>query len=434
MRTVVVALACAVAVAGCEGVSAENIARWKTTQKGPAKLQEAVKDSSVSPALRAEAAAALVDIGMTDEVEQTLAVAPAADRAAVVKAAVPLFAARMNDPALAKARAARDALFGARAFAAAEDQRQIDAAILPSLEKDLRAGRVAGGRHSADKMLAAMGPSAAPMLIALLEDPRVPYQGVVEALEHVTDPAVQERAGAALVKRAAALPEIPVPLWRALGTAGGRTATAFLMQKATSSHERDAVAATQALQQRRDPSLLPMALGVAGDGRANKAVRDEMFGLVEKIGGPDAQRGLIRIIAADSNELVRYRAYEAALAVGKGAALVPALEAFPAQASYKREDVLDFLVKDVSKLGPEAKPAVTAALSSRSAVARMAAVLAHEAPLPSDARKSLGGPADAATLLKLSGDKGTVRGFPAGDTVGKEAARVAAVLQKRAGS
>jgi HEAT repeat protein len=320
-----------------------------------------------------------------------------------------------------------------RALAPVEEQRQIDSSLVPSIEKDLREGRVSGGRHSVDKILAAMGPAAAPMLVTLLEDPRVPFQGVVEALDRVADPASRERAGAALVKRASAAPEINVPLWRALGTVGGRAASSFLIQKAVSGHEQDAVAATQALQQRRDPALLPMALRVAGDPKANKAVRDEMFGLVEKIGGVEAQRGLLHIIATDPTELVRYRAYEAALAVGRAGAITPALEALPAGASYKREDVVDFLAKDIAKVGPEARPALRQTLGSPSSLARMAAVLAYEAPLGLDARKVLGGPDDAAALLKLSGDKGTVKGFPPGDSVGKEAARVGALLQKRVG-
>jgi len=95
---------------------------------------------------------------------------------------------------------------------------------------------------------------------------------------------------------------------------------------------------------------------------------------------------------------------------------------------------VDFLVKDITKIGLEAKPALAQALSSPVALARMTAVLAYQAPLASDAKKSMGGPADAAAVLKLSGDKGTVRGFPAGATVGKEAARVAAVLKKKVGS
>jgi hypothetical protein len=142
---------------------------------------------------------------------------------------------------------------------------------------------------------------------------------------------------------------------------------------------------------------------------------------------------LLRIIAADPSGLVRYRAYEAALAVGGPAAVVPALEAFPATASYKKEDVVDFLVKDLTKIGAPAKPAVARALSSPSSLARMTALLALEAPLPADARKSLGTSVDVPAVAKLTSDRGTLKGFPTGDTVGKEAARVAAELQKRTG-
>jgi hypothetical protein len=434
MQRVLPALVCALLAIGCESVSSERIAQWKTTQKGPTKLQEALKDSSVPPRLRAEAAVALADIGMADEVETTLGVIPAGDRWEIIKSLIPLYMAELSSPDVPKARAARDGLFSVRGYAPPEEQRQIDAVLLPAIEKDLRAGRVAGGRHSLDKVLAALGPVASPMLAALLEDPRVPFQGVVDALEHIPDPAAREKAGAALVKRAEAEKQIPLALWRALGGMGGQTVTSFLMQKALGPSEEDAVAATQALQQRRDPALLPMALKVASDPRANKAVRDEMFGLVEKIGGLEAQRGLIKIVASDPVELVRYRAYEAALAVGQTDAILPAVEAFPASASYKREDVLDFLVKDITKIGNEARPALAKLLASRSALARMTGILAYEAPLPSDPKKSLGAAADAPVVLKLAGDKGTVKGFPPGDTVGKEAARVAAVLQKRSGS
>jgi HEAT repeat protein len=420
--------------AGCERVTSESIAQWKTTQKGPGKLQDALKDSSVPARLRAEAAAALVDINMADEADQGLAGVPAADRWEIIKTLIPVYIAGMANPSLPKARAARDALFGVRGYAPAEEQKQIDAVLLPSLEKDLREGRASGGRHSVDKMLAAIGPSAAPMLASLLEDPKVPFQGVVDALERVADPAAQERAGVALIKRALASPEIPVALWRALGSVGGKAVTAFLMQKATTGPESTAVAATQALQQRRDPSLLPMGLRIAGDTHANKAVRDEMFGLVEKIGGLEAQRGLVRIIASDPTDLVRYRAYEAALSVGRGAAITAALEAFPAKGTYKKEDVVDFLVKDIAKLGPESRAALERTLASPSPLARMTAVLAYEAPLPSNPKQIVGRREDASPVLKLAGDKGTVKGFPPGDTVGKEAARVAAVLQKRVGS
>jgi hypothetical protein len=433
MNRLVVPLSCALAAAACEGVSSEAIQRWKTTEKGPAKLAEALGDSSVPPRLRAEAAAALMDMGQVDEGEQILARIEAAQRWEILKTLVPLYADRMRDPDVRKARAARDALFSLRPHAPPEEKSQIDALIIPTIARDVREGRLSGGRHGLEKMVEAIGPAAGPALLALIEDPRVPFGGVADLLGRIADEPTRDRAAAALVQRAAAEPQIATALWRALGTMGGRAATSFLMQKAEKGSERDAVAAAQALEQRRDPTLLPFALRLAGDPKGNKAVRDEMFGLTEKIGGLEAARGLVRIIATDPNELVRYRAYEAALAVGGAETVVPALEAFPASASYKRDDVIDFLVKDVTKIGPAARPAVQKALSSPAVLARMTAVLSLEAPLPANARQRLGGPADAALLARLSSDRATLKGFPAGDTVGKEAARVALLLEKRNG-
>jgi hypothetical protein len=180
--------------------------------------------------------------------------------------------------------------------------------------------------------------------------------------------------------------------------------------------------------------VLPLALKVAGDAKANKELRGEAFGVVEKIGGPEAQVGLLQIIARDRNEIVRYRAHEAALEVGKAKAVVPALEAFPATLSFKREDVIDFLVKDITKIGPSARPAVLSALASPAPLARMTAILALEAPLPSNAKARLGSAEDVAALGKLANDKATLKGFPAGMTVGAEAQRVAGVLQGKGGS
>jgi len=154
--------------------------------------------------------------------------------------------------------------------------------------------------------------------------------------------------------------------------------------------------------------------------------------VVEKIAGPAAQKGLVEIIASDKKDLVRYRAYEAALEAGKVEAVLPALQSFSDKLSFKKEDVADFLVKDISKLGFPAKPAVLSALASPSALARITAVWALEAPL-ANPRQSLGTASDVAALLKLADDKASPKGFPAGVTVGSEAKRVAAVLQKRGG-
>jgi len=417
-------------LAACESVSSEKIEQWKGTQKGPPKIEEALRSSSVAPGLRAEAAAALGDLGMPEKVDEVMAALPAEQRSEILKSLVPIHIKAMESAPVPKARDARDGLFSVRAYA--QEKTRIDAAILTSVEKDLKDGRFVGGRHSLDKMLTAIGAASGPMLVRLLQDPKAPYKGLAELLLKVGDESARDQGGAALVRRAAAEKEIPNDLWIAMGTLGGQNVTDFLAQKLLNGPPAEAALAAKALQQARYPSVLPLALKIAADPKANNLVRDEAFGVVEKIGGPAAQKGLVEIIANDKKDLVRYRAYEAALEAGKVEAVQPALQAFSDKLSFKKEDVVDFLVKDITKLGFPAKPAVLVALSSPSALARVTAIWALEAPL-ANPRQSLGAASDAAALLKLADDKASPKGFPAGVTVGAEAKRVAAVLQKRGG-
>ena len=417
-------------LAACEGVSSKTIEQWKGTQKGPPKIEDVLRNSSAAPRLRAEAAAALVDLGTPEKVDEAMAALPANQRWEIVKSLVPLYVRTLESAPVPKARDARDGLFSVRPYAQRDDQKQIDAAILTSLEKDLREGRFAGGRHSIDKMLTAVGTPAGPMLVRLLQEPRAPYKGLADLLARVGDESAREKGGTALVRRAVAENEIPNDMWIALGTLGGQSVTDFLTQKLLKGPPAEAALAAKALQQSRYPGVLPLALKIAADPKANNLVRDEIFGVVEKIGGPAAQKGLVEIIANDRKDLVRYRAYEAALEAGKVEAILPALQAFSDKLSFKKEDVVDFLVKDITRLGMSAKPVVLSALSSPSALARITAVWALESPL-ANPKQSLGAASDAVALLKLADDKASLKGFPAGVTVGLEAKRVAVVLQKR---
>ena len=63
----------------------------------------------------------------------------------------------------------------------------------------------------------------------------------------------------------------------------------------------------------------------------------------------------------------------------------------------------------------------------------MTAILALEAPLSANSKARLGTAEDAGALLKLAGDTATIKGFPAGATVGSEAKRVAALLRGQGG-
>ena len=409
--------------AACNRVTPDNIALWKTTEKGPHKLADAVTDRGLDPELRAQAAAALVDIGKAEDVEAELAAMPAAERWEVLARLVPIFVARLSDPAPEKALGFRDALFSARAWARPEDQALIDAALLPGIERELRTGRVLNGRHSVQKILTAIGRPAGATLARLLGEPIPGYLAVAQLLSQVGDEAERERGAASLLARAEHERPIPAELWKAIGLLGGPAARKFLEGKVAAGADHDeALAAVRALQERRDPSVLAFALATAGDAKADRAIRDEMFGVIETVGGLEARDGLIHIIQTDRDEIVRYRAFESLLVVAKSEALVRGLEAFPAAAVYKRADVEDLLVKLIEKLGPPARPALVAALASSSPLARMTAVLSLE---------GLGRGADAAALETLRADEAVIKGFPVGQSIGHEVARVAGVARSK---
>jgi HEAT repeat protein len=428
MKVLAVVVALGLTAAACETPTSEKIQTWKGTEKGPDKIEGALRSADVPANLRAEAAAALVDIGRPEKVDEIMAGIPAGERWEILKTLTEIYIKGMASPQVPKARDARDGLFSVRQYAPPEEQKRIDGVLLASIEKDLMDGRFSGGRHSLEKMLPAFGTASGPMLAKLLADPKAPYRGLVDLLVKVGDDAARDKGAGALISRITPGKPVPNDMWIALGLLGGRTAAEFLLGKLQKGSPEDAVASARALQQARFPSALPAALKIAGDAKADNELRDEAFGVIEKIGGPEAEKGLVRIVAEDKNEKVRYRAHEAALAVGKADAILPALQAFSAKLSFKREDVVDFLVKDISKLGAKAKPQVLAALASPSPLARMTAVLALEAPVSAALTGHMGGPEDAPALLKLGDDKATIKGFPAGTSVGSEAKRVAALL------
>jgi hypothetical protein len=429
MRFIAAVVVLGLAMSACDGPTSERVKTWKGTEKEPDKIEAALRDPTVPAGLRAEAAAAMADIGRPEKADEILAAIPAAQRWEILKSLMEIYIKGMASPQLPKVRDARDGLFSIRQFAPPEEQKRIDGVLIASIEKDLADGRFSsGGRHSFEKMLSAMGTQSGPLLVRLIGDPKAPYRGLSELLVKVADSATREKGGAALVARVEPGRVIPNDLWLSLGMVGGSTVVDFLLGKLQKGSAEDALSAAKALQQSRFPTALSVALRIAADPKANKELRGECFGIIEKIGGPDAAKGVLRIIAEDKSDIVRYRAHEAALAAARAEAIVPALQAFSPKLEYKREDIVDFLVKDISKVGPSAKSWVLAALASPSPLARMTAVLALEAPVGGSLGGHMGSAEDVPVLNRLFDDKATIKGFPAGVTVGSEAKRVAAIL------
>jgi HEAT repeat protein len=421
-RLTLAAAALALAGSSCVQVTSDNIQLWKTTEKGPGKLSDAIRNRALDPKLRAEAAVALVDIGKAEDVDAALGVMQANERWDVFKALVPLYVTAMKDPAPEKSLAFRDALFSARTLAPPDERQRIDAVLLPGLQQELRSGRVRNGRHSAEKILTAIGAPAGEMLAGLLGEPIIGYPAAAELLSKIGDEGARHKGAESLVARARRDRPVPDQLWKSIGVLGGPVAVKFLQEKIETGHREESVAAVRALQQRREPAVLSFALKVAADPKADRTIRDEMFGVAEAIGGLEAREALVRIIQTDKDELVRYRAFESLLAVAKQDGILPGLEAFPASAPYKKIDVEDLLVKLIEKVGSQARPILVKALDSKYPLARMTAVMSLE---------QIGKAGDAPALEKLVKDSTVIKGFGAGETIGKHASHAAGVVKQR---
>ena len=124
---------------------------------------------------------------------------------------------------------------------------------------------------------------------------------------------------------------------QALGLIGGPRATAFLVDQAEhareeATREKALLALAQGNLSAGDSALQAAALRIAGDKKAPGKVRESAFQLLEKM--PTAVSGLVTLMH-DSDETVRWRAVEAALAAGKDKAVVPVLEALNPAGKYK---------------------------------------------------------------------------------------------------
>ncbi len=424
IRSLVLVAAIACAPLGCERVTAERIETWKGTVKGPDKLQDAFTSSNVDPELRARAALALQSLGKGDFVAEKLERMPPEARSPVVAALVRLHLANLQaGESVSAMQEARDGLFSLRTYAADEDRKAIDAALLSVIQKQAGAKTGLGGSHSLGMIVEALGAQAAPVLVELIQQPSAPHAELAELLLKVGDDESRNQASTNLVSYVRGAQAIDSGTWRALGLLGGPDAVAYLKEQVDKGAWQTAEQAARALQLRPQPSLGEFALTRAADPKVHGNVREEMFGLAESCCGGDTLPGLLDVLAKTKDMLVRYRAFESALRVGGPSALDPALSAFPAQAGYKVEDVEDFLVKDTIGLEAKARESVLKLLESPVALKRLVGVLALE---------KLGGPSDVPLLQRLAADKGLVKGFPATRTVGREAGRVASLLAKGA--
>jgi HEAT repeat protein len=379
---VVAALAGGVVVQGGCDPTPEKIARWKETERGPGKLREALKQSGLDPTLRAQALAALVEVGMAQDALADLGTLDAADRRPIIHAAVPRLAELARGSGIAGSattraqREAKDALYLVRTDAAPEDRALADAALIEWTTADLN-GRMSAGGHSSEQILLAIGPKAAPRLAELMQPGSSQLVSAAGIFGKLADPDARARAADTLIQRIqkAGPRSLDDQALQALGLIGGPRATAFLVDQAEhaqaeATREKALLALAQGTLSVGDGALQAAALRIAGDKKAPGKVRESAFQLLEKM--PTAVTGLIALMR-DPDETVRWRAVEASLAAGKERAVVPVLEALNPTGKYKPEDLDSYVVHDLVLVGPTALTPLQTELASKNAVARKVA-------------------------------------------------------------
>jgi hypothetical protein len=424
----VAALAWVGFVAACD-VTPEKIARWKETERGPAKLREAVQNGSLAASIRAQALAALVELGMTQEVLGDLQ--KAADAQGVTREAVPRLAELAGngskDAVTTRVqREAKDALFLLRPQMADEVKAKADEALVAWTTADL-AGRMEQGGQSSEKILIAIGPRAVPRLMEVLHGDGTNQLVAANILGRIGDADARARAADALVDAAKKVVgrtrDVPDGMLKSIAMIGGPHATAFLVDQAEHGtealRERALLALGQGTSLANDALALAAALRVAGDGKAPGKAREAGFQVLEKVGAA-AVPGLVKL-QGDADLTTAERAIEAALAAGKAQAVHAVLAALPAKLT-KREDLDSFVVHDLGMVGPVVVPALKDELKSGSPLAKVAAIRALA---------MLGRAGDAAAIEPLTADKTPLKNYGAAATVGSEARTAVATLKNK---
>jgi HEAT repeat protein len=396
----------------CE-VTAEKIEFWKGSERGPKKLAAAVANGKLERDLRVRAGLALVEIGLGADLEKALRELPASARAPVLAGLIqPLArsAAGEGGQVGRKQWEAKDALFLVRPLADPAMRSEIDGQLAAWFAADL-AGRADQGSFTAEVVLRAIGPAAAPALLGLLARPDPVRLQAAELVGKIASPEIRERAASELLRQGRVERPLRPTTIAALGVVGGEQASTFLADIAQSGSEAERLNALKALLLGKSLQGVRAAVRLVRDRSAPPLVRDEAFTLLERSGAEEARRTLLDLLRADDARL-RWRAVEGLLASEKAGGAVAVLEGLPVARSYPADDFHDLLCADLRKLGKSVLPALRSELASKSWVARLAAV---------EVLAEIGDVSDVGRLHPLVGDKTRLRGWPGGVTLGDRA-------------
>lgn len=417
----------AVLALGCGKTSHADLDKWMDTEKGPAKLKDALADASLDADLSAHAAENLLIIHEEDAVVPAFEkLSPARRVAVLTKLAPRLWKLARVEGELTVANdqqsAAKDLLFAVRDQGDPATRATIDGYVTEWFTGGYYEDRAGRGRISGEVALRAVGAAAAPAIIraanAVISSPAnadgsrvrigdalllgLAVTGDPAAVELVLkivhldrgDPSLAERAVAALFH---AYVEPPGDLF-AKTDPGGLT-----------------------------PNLPALSLLARDTDRSNRMLND-VFDLIEAAGPPGCIETLAPLIAKPESPRYLWVAASRALTCGKVGAIAPVIAAMPESGEYEHLALEGAIVGEIAKLEPRDQ-VITAArtlVASASPVGRWVGIEVLAAVKSKE---------DAGLIAGLTKDTAVLQGYWGDEpghgrmTLGKRAAELAKTLQ-----
>jgi hypothetical protein len=396
---------------GCEKTSHENIEKWRTTAKGPAKLRRALTDDTIDSDLSAHAAASLIRRGDDPVVWAALEPMAPGRRAQVVARLAPRLweIARIeNEKDLPGAPqvVAKDALVRVRSWADDAGRQQIDGYLIDWYCVASYEDRAKAGANLGPTVMRLVGPPAAGKLISVVNGViAAPGQGTTknaigdnlllglaatarpDAVAYVLDIARMDRGDATLARRALS----------ALFVAYVEPSGLF------------PVADPQALV----PNL-PAIVDVAKDDAQDPRAANDAVALIRAVGAPRCLAPLLGMIGAPHrSSQFKYVVANNALKCGGTKAILDVVRALPDAGAYAKDQVTGEISGELAGMTPhdQVLAAARTLLTDHSTVAKWIGMEALTAMKSTD---------DAAKIAALTTSRDRLVGYWGERAEGKE--------------
>lgn len=329
---------------GCEA-TAEDIERWKGTQRGPAKITAVIVDSRYPSQLRAQAAVALVEIVQWDHFNAAFQRMTEQDRQSVVHDMVPMLV-EMYARGAAEASPqgptdpqvnAKDAMIDIYEWASPADQQLLLEPLLDWISSDFNAHYLPG-RRSIGIIVEKVGPPAATALAKVLTPQNSLVASKISDLiaEHGNDES-KRVASTSLAKTGSVLGDkLRANMWEAMAKICGEPIRRFTLEY-SARHKGNVESQQNGLicvmtgkvsgcgQGCTQADDIDQLFNIAEDEAQDERIRAAAYDAIREHGSSKNVERLLKLID-DSDARYRATGIDVAVHIGGGEVVVGALE------------------------------------------------------------------------------------------------------------